>query len=125
MTLTLIPFVVVSLVNRLAALASLPAALAHELSHALVALPWAEEVSVSFDGEGGAQCHVVWRDDGPPEYASLMAAYAPLWIGMPVGVLGLWALATGSLPQTLQDWLVPSVAAGYWVVFIAHDPRDR
>jgi len=125
MTLTLIPFVVVSLVNRLAALASLPAALAHELSHALVALPWAEEVSVSFDGEGAAQCHVVWRDDGPPEYASLMAAYAPLWIGGLLGAAMFGALLTGPLPETLVEWLIVSTAGAYWTVFIAHDPRDR
>jgi hypothetical protein len=114
----------IRIITTITTIASLPAALAHELAHALVALPWARAVSVEFDGAGGARCHVDWDGD-PPTHAALLAAYAPLWIGLPVGVLGLWALATGSLPQTLQDWLVPSVAAGYWVVFIAHDPRDR
>jgi hypothetical protein len=112
------------LLARVLALASLPAAIAHELAHAIVALPWAASVAVEFDAGGGATCHVTWDGD-PPGYAALAAAYAPLWVGLPVGLVGLWALATGPLPTTLRGWLVVAVAGGYWTIFVAHDPRDR
>jgi len=114
-----------NLIQRLGALASLPPALAHELAHALVALPWADSVSVEFDGEGRASCYVDWASDDPPAYAALLAAYAPLWIGALLGLAGLGLLTTGPTPQTLQGWLIVSVFGAYWTVFVAHDPRDR
>ena len=112
-----------NLSNSLVAAASLPAALLHELSHALVALPWADAVAVQFDGSGGAACEVSWED--PPDYAVLLAAYAPLWLGTVVGAIGLWSFVTGPQPQSLNDWLLSGALAGYWVVYVAHDPRDR
>lgn len=122
---SIIALVAVSYAKRLAVAVSLPAAIAHEVAHAVVALPWAEEVSVSFDGGGRARCHVSWAGDGPPGYASLLAAYAPLWIGGVLALVLFVTLLSGPLPQSLSDWLILSTAGAYWMVFVGHDPRDR
>lgn len=111
-------------ITRVWSVASLPAAILHELAHAVVALPFADAVSVEFAADGRATCHVDWSD--PPDWGLLLTAYAPLWLGASVAVAGGWAWLTGAWsPETTREWLLSAALAGYWVIFVAHDPRDR
>lgn len=102
---------------------SWPATLAHELTHMLVALPWAVESAIIVDERGPA--HYVRWDDDTPAWAVWLASLAPTLLGSAVGLIGLLRLLTAP-PATLNTWLLAGAIAGYWTIYVApsHDDRD-
>jgi hypothetical protein len=101
---------------------STPAMVLHELTHALVAQPWAERSAVVFDGASAA-VHIEWSDD-PPAWGVTLAHLAPTLLGTLVGLIGLVQLAT-SPPTGLNQWLVAGAIAAYWTIYVAPSGDDR
>jgi hypothetical protein len=101
-------------------LVSWPAALAHELSHLIFALPWAKQAAIVFDENGQASARVEWVDDAP-DWAIWVSYRAPLLLGSAVGLAGLIQLATTGLTTS------PLVAAGiaaYWIIYVSPSRAD-
>jgi hypothetical protein len=111
-------------------LASWPATLLHELTHMLLALPWAEESAIIVDDVGVAH-HVNWRQD-TPMWAIVLASLGPTMLGSVVGLVGLIQLVT-TPPGTVTEWLLAGAIAGWWTIYAApsgddlniHRPDDR
>lgn len=101
--------------------ASMPATLAHELTHFLLALPWAEESAIISDEEGIIH-GVTWTDDAP-QWAIWLASLGPTFLGAVVGAVGLWQLASHP-PASLNDWLLAATVAAYWVIYAAPSSDD-
>ena len=102
-------------------LASLPPTLAHELTHWLVSLPWADESAVIHDEQGFVH-GVNWTDE-TPDWAIVLTSIAPLLLGSVVGLIGLWRLIAAP-PGSPREWLVAGSLAGYWVIYVAPSGDD-
>lgn len=109
------------LAHALWRIASLPATLAHELTHLLLALPWATESAIVIDDVGAA--HLVDWEPGTPRWAIVLASLGPTILGSIVGLVGLWLLVQ-SPPGTLNDWLLAGAIAGWWVIYASPSPAD-
>lgn len=101
-------------------LASWPATLLHELTHMLLALPWAEESAIIVDGDVG---HYVNWSPTAPQWAILLASLGPTLLGSLVGVVGLYQLVT-SPPGTVAEWLLAGAIAGWWTIYAAPSGDD-
>ncbi|WP_224332870.1 hypothetical protein [Haloprofundus halobius] len=71
-----------------------PAVPLHELTHALVALPWASNVETDLQ-RGDAEVRITWRDE-TPLWAVYLAHLAPMLVGLG---LVLVAVATIGVPS--------------------------
>lgn len=111
-----------SLLRRVLGVVTLPAVVAHELTHLIAAVPWSQSAGVVI-ADGAAECQIRWRDD-PPTLGVVLAAYAPTLVGCVLGVGGLVALATNR-PDTAAEWLCAAAAAGYWVIYVLPSAFDR
>jgi hypothetical protein len=105
---------------------TLPPAIAHELAHLLVVLPWAAEVGVVFDVRGAdAEVRVNYRD-GVPQWAITAAHYAPVVSGVAIGLLAVAWLTTQSIaPTTAHQWLWWAVLAVWWGIYTLPSAADR
>lgn len=105
---------------------TLPPAIAHELAHLLVVLPWAAQVGVVFDVQtANAEVRVNYREN-VPQWAVTAAHYAPVVSGVGIGVLAVWWLTTNSLaPTTAQQWLWWAVLAVWWGIYTLPSAADR
>jgi len=109
---------------------SLPAMLAHELTHLLLSLPWATESAIVIDDLGAA--HLVDWEPGTPRWAIVLASLGPTLLGSAVGLVGLWQLLQ-SPPGNLNQWLLAGAIAGWWTIYAApsgtdldiHQPEQR
>jgi hypothetical protein len=100
---------------------SLPATLLHELTHFLLALPWADQSAIIVDDQG--ICHGVdWTDDAP-RWAIILASLGPTFLGALVGIIGLWRLATVP-PGGSREWLIAGALAAYWSIYVAPSGDD-
>jgi len=111
-----------SLLRRVLGVVTLPAVVAHELTHLIAAVPWSQSAGVVI-ADGAAECQIRWRDD-PPTIGVILAAYAPTVVGCVLGVGGLVALATDR-PDTAAEWLWAAAAAGYWIIYVLPSAFDR
>jgi len=93
----------------------------HELTHFLLALPWAEESAIIADQQGLAH-GVTWTDDAPT-WAIVLASLGPTFLGALVGVVGLFRLVTQP-PATMNQWLLSAAIAGYWVIYASPSGED-
>lgn len=110
--------------KRLFGLATLLPALLHELTHALVAAPWAERVTVSIDpGGSGAVCGIEWRDDAPT-LGQATAMIAPTLAGTTGAAIGgVWLVEQG-LPGSPTGLGLYAVAVVGWAVYTGASARD-
>jgi hypothetical protein len=111
---------------RLAALVAFPVALAHELSHYLAALPWADESAILLEPAGGrATTLITWRADAP-RWAVALACLFPTVLGAGLGVAALvwWGLAGLAVPADLEGWMRLTIGALSWGVFTWPSPSD-
>jgi len=105
-------------------LATFPARLAHELTHVIAGLPWAERWQVRIN-EHGADARIQWRE-GTPGWAVALHALAPLIIGCVVAGLALGQLATGRpLPQTIEAALWWTLGTLTWLLYTLPSDGDR
>jgi hypothetical protein len=102
--------------------ASTPPVVLHELTHALLAQPWAERSGVVFDGADAALV-VEWIDD-PPVWGILLAHLGPLLIGLCAGSVGVWRLWVAP-PTSTAGWLLTGCIAAWWLVFTMPSADDR
>jgi hypothetical protein len=103
------------------AVASMPATLAHEVTHWLVSLPWSEQSAVIHDGSGFVH-GVEWSDE-TPAWAVVLTSIAPTILGSVVGCVGLYRLLTAP-PPTTRAWLVSASIAGWWVIYVCPSADD-
>lgn len=115
-----------TLTQRVANLITLPPAIAHELAHLVVVLPWAAQVGVVFDmTSADAEVRVNYRES-TPQWAVTAAHYAPLVSGVVIGVLAVvWLLSASITPATAQEWLWWAVLAVWWAIYTLPSPLDR
>jgi hypothetical protein len=102
--------------------ASLPPALAHELTHLVLSLPWADSAALVFEG-GHAGLHVDWRDSAPT-WGIVLAAYGPLLVGTIIGGVGLATLVLGGAPE-LRWWPYLGLLACWWAIYVTPSADDR
>jgi hypothetical protein len=105
---------------------TLPPAIAHELAHLLVVLPWAAQVGVVFDmTNADAEVRVNYRDN-TPQWAINAAHYAPVVSGAALALLAVWWLTTHSVaPTTAQQYVWWSVLAVWWGIYTLPSGADR
>jgi hypothetical protein len=100
---------------RLVVLLVLPARLAHELLHAITALPWARRVQLDIlPQRGDAVARVAWRGD-PHQAIVALSALAPLLAGLVAAGAAVGVLVTGGVtaPGTVTDLALLAIAAVY------------
>lgn len=103
-----------------------PATLAHELTHAIAAKPWAERLEIDlnpFDGDYGVTVH--WREDAPGKQV-VMASIMPFVAGMVAlaGALVMWVLDGFTLPTSGVGLAKLSIVAMWWVLYVVPSPAD-
>jgi len=106
------------------ALLTLPGFLLHELTHAVVAAPWARRVAVSLDlRTGHPRARIDWRCDDPPKAAS---AIAPFAIGMAamVGFFLLWVSAGMPMTSGVQQFAAVVVGIMQWIIYTTPSGED-
>jgi hypothetical protein len=101
-------------------LLSLPATLAHELTHLLLALPWADESAIIFDGRGPAH-YVNWQDS-VPRSAVVLASLGPTILGSVVGLVGLVLMLQD--PPAGRELVLAGGVAAWWVIYVSPSPDD-
>lgn len=113
-------------VNTALNAATYPPTLAHELTHAAAAWPWARRTELDHaPWHGAAYCDVEWEADAPA-WAIRVAAVAPTILGsaFALAVLSWIAVAGGSLPATGQRQAAWLAVGAYWLVFWAPSTAD-
>jgi hypothetical protein len=102
-------------------LMSLPASMLHELTHFVLAQPWAEQSAIIWDDQGLVH-GVDWQPE-TPRWAIVLASLGPTILGSLVGLVGLWRLLTAP-PATLNEWLIAGAIAGWWTIYASPSPDD-
>lgn len=102
-------------------LASLPPTLAHELTHMLLSVPWADETAIAWH-EHGVSNFVAWSEDAP-QWAVVLASLGPTFLGALVGIGGLWQIVAAP-PSSGTDMLITGALAAWWVIYAAPSPDD-
>lgn len=112
-----------SLTTACWSIASLPATLAHEVTHWLVSLsmPWSEQSAVIHDGSGFVH-GVEWGEE-TPLWAIVLTSIAPTLLGSVVGCVGLYRLFLAP-PGTTRAWFVSAAIAGWWVIYACPSADD-
>lgn len=105
---------------------TLPGALLHELTHAIVAIPGADRVGIAVDPRGfDARCLVAWRDDAPRGVIAA-SALAPVAAGLLALAVAVWSWAAGvtTLPRSPAEWAWLSIVTMWWFVFVTPSASD-
>jgi len=104
---------------------TLPATVAHELTHAVTGLPWATRIAIEWRRSGTAVAHIDWRDNAP-WWAIGMTALAPFAAGSLAATLALIQWINGGMPtpSTPLGWSQWTIVAMWWVVFVAPSGDD-
>lgn len=101
---------------RLETLAALPSTVVEELSHAVAAWPWAEQLTITVkppDGlEASGSTQAVLAED-TPAWGMWLVHHAPQLAGALLGVGALWALASGVRPTGTLE-IAGTIAAAWW-----------
>ena len=113
--------------GRLLTVAMLPAKIAHEATHALGWLPWAERISLWVEPDDGtAAVDVAYDPDRTPQCGIILAATLPMWTGIGAGgLLVAWVLATGQTPASLREWATAAIVTMWWGHYSWPSASDR
>lgn len=100
-------------------LVMVPPALAHELTHAILAAPVAERSTVAVNlHDGQAFCDIKWAADAP-RWAMLAAIYGPLLLGVALAAGALAYIGvTRTVPQSAWDWWVWATLGFWWYNYV-------
>lgn len=105
-------------------LLTLPPTILHELTHAAIAAPWADETWVLLDAQDiRAVCGIEWGD--VPDWVIVGAHYGPLVIGTALGGVAVALAILGHYPDTTRGWLVTSAVAVWWWIYTMPSGADR
>lgn len=106
------------------ALLTLPGYLLHELTHCLVAAPWADRIAVCMDlRTGHPSARIDWAGDDPPKAAS---AVAPFFMGMAamVGFLLLWLSAGAPINGGVTQFAAVVIGIMQWIIYTTPSGED-
>jgi len=110
----------------LIALLALPGTLAHELTHAIASLPWAQRLALVVEPRSGrAAVRVDWRETAG-DRARAIAALAPLVGGTValIAAINLWV--RGGLPVLQSAGVLQwGLVAAWWSVYMVPSEADR
>lgn len=107
---------------RVLVLLILPARLAHELLHAVAALPWARRIQLDIlPRRGDAHARVAWSGD-PHQAVVALSALAPLLAGCIAAGAALGMLLAGVSPDGVTETALLAIAATY-IALIAQPSR--
>ncbi|MWG35902.1 hypothetical protein [Halomarina oriensis] len=116
--------VAVAFLRLFSVLVTLPPAMAHEATHALVSKPWARRSRLANPLSVQVSWQVWWADD-TPAWAVVFAALAPMLVGIAVGIVAfLWVFAVGYVPATAREWLLLSIVATWWGIYACPSGSD-
>jgi len=108
------------------ALLALPGTLAHELTHAIASLPWAQRLALVVEPRSGrAAVRVDWRETAG-DRARALAALAPLAAGTValIAAINLWV--RGGLPVLQSAGVLQwGLVAAWWSVYMVPSEADR
>lgn len=113
-------------VRTLWVILTLPATILHELAHAVVAMPAAEQVGIAIEPRGcEAHCLVAWREDAS-RFVIIASALAPPLAGLLAAGVAVWQWTAvgGPTPRSVTEWALLSIVATYWWVFVTPSPDD-
>lgn len=108
-------------------IATLPAKLLEELTHAAASLPFADRLFITIEPRtGDARTGVVWAD-GTPWWGVALAHYAPLITGTIAAIAGVvwWVLSGFRGPDTAMEWVAAGVLGAWWALYTMPSRRDR
>ena len=101
---------------------ALPPKLLHELTHVLFALPFASSVGLLLYPD--VHVAIDWTEDVPC-WGVRTAQFAPLVLGLLIGGAAVvYALTTGSAPQTTADYIAAGYLAVYWWIYTKPSAKD-
>lgn len=106
-------------------LLALPAWMLHEVTHAIVALPWARRVAITFDVEDQhPRARIQWQDDETAPKA--VSAMAPFIIGSSsmLGLLALWLLKGRPMSGSIEVFAAGTVALMWWIIYTTPSAQD-
>lgn len=109
----------------ISSLLALPAWFLHELTHAIVALPWAQRVGITFDvADQHPRAHIQWRDDESAPKA--IAALAPFALGSAsmLGLLALWISQGQPMSSSVELFAAGTVALMWWIIYTTPSAQD-
>jgi len=93
---------------------SLPPSLAHELTHWLVSLPFAQQTAVVYDGTGFV--HGVEWGESASKYAVMATGLAPAVLGIALGCIMLWQLYVMSVADRNLAYL--ALLSIWWGIYV-------
>jgi hypothetical protein len=98
-----------------------PAVAAHELAHWLAARGAVEGDELHLTGPRPRYDVVAWAEGAALRI--VLVAYAPVLIGLGIGLL--WTLALGIPdPETTAEWCILALGMGWYAVFILPSESD-
>lgn len=103
-----------------------PSTVAHELTHAVVAWPWAKRVDVNVTRPAGENYVAIdWRD-GVTRWQVAVASLAPFLMGILalVAALILWVAGGFSLPESGVELAKMAIVAMWWVLYAVPSADD-
>lgn len=109
-------------------LVTLPPTMLHELTHAILSAPYAEQIGIVFENPDtslGAECRVIYKDSAP-RWAVVLGHLGPLIVGTLLTVVGVgWVVVSGfSAPETPIQWLKLSIAAVWYAIYLGPSLED-
>lgn len=107
---------------------ALPARVIEESIHTLVAMPFAEVVTVRFDPRGGTAETVVQFREETPRWAVTLAYLAPEALAaLAAFALVAWWLVGGTVwwPQSLLDWVLLAVVGAQYLAIALPSAKDH
>lgn len=103
-----------------------PSTVAHELTHAVVAYPWADSIDVNVTRPAGENAvYIDWRE-GVARWQVAVASLAPFLMGIValVAALVLWVTGGFSLPTSGVELAKMAVVAMWWALYMVPSPDD-
>lgn len=103
-----------------------PSTVAHELTHAVVAWPWADRVDLTVTRPAGENSvHIDWRE-GVARWQVAVASLAPFLTGILalVGALVLWVAGGFALPESGVGLAKLAIVAMWWTLYVIPSPDD-
>lgn len=113
-------------IRSVANVAVYPSAVAHELTHAAVAVAWAERMDIDLHPlAGGYGVNIQWRDD-VERWQIALVSLAPFIAGMVAlaVTLVLWVAGGAGLPTSGTGLAKLSIVAMWWVLYVVPSSAD-
>jgi hypothetical protein len=109
-------------IKRLWLAYSLPSTLAHEVTHAALAYPFADELALVIKPRPAVVAN--WGD--APRAAVKASHYGPFVGGVVMAIAAVvWMFTGGRPPSTTNEWLTLVALVGAWYIYMHPNEYDR